>query len=70
MPADTISIAIPPELRDLSAEAADERKTTQDITATTLLQEQIAEAEAAHESGELLAERYLSHPPANLDTCE
>lgn len=62
MPADTISIAIPPELRDLIAEAADERKTTQDIAATTLLQEQIAEAEAARESGELLAERYLSHP--------
>lgn len=62
MPADTISIAIPPELRDLIAEAADERKITQDIAATTLLQEQIAEAEAARESGELLAERYLSHP--------
>jgi len=62
MPADTISIAIPPELRDLIAEAADERKATQDITATTLLQEQIAEAEAARENGDLLAERYLSHP--------
>src|SRR6266508_3099445 len=39
MPADTISIAIPREFRDL-----------------------IAEAEAARGSGELLAERYLSHP--------
>ena len=62
MSADTISIAIPPELRDLIAQAADERKTTQDIAATTVLQEQIAEAETARESGELLAERYLSHP--------
>ena len=73
MPANTISIVIPPELRDLIAEAADERKTTQDIAATTLLQEQIAEAEAARERGELLAERYLSHPrltsiPANERT--
>lgn len=62
MSADTISIAIPPELRDLIAQAADERKTTQDIAATTVLQEQIAEAEMARGSGELLAERYLSHP--------
>lgn len=61
MSADTISIVIPPELRDLIAQTADERKTTQDIAATTVLQEQIAEAEAVRDSGDL-AERYLSHP--------
>lgn len=62
MSADTISIAIPPELRDLIAQVADDRNTTQDIAATTVLQAQIAEVEAARESGELLAERYLRHP--------
>lgn len=57
-----INIGIPHALRDRIATQAKAQGLTQDRAADTVLQEQLAHAEAAHEHGASLAEQYLSHP--------
>ena len=62
MPAETITIAIPPVLRDLIADHAAAQHTTQDRFADTLLQQELERAETLQGRGEALATHYLTHP--------
>ena len=62
MPADTITIAIPPGLRDLIADHAATQRITQDRFADTLLQQELERAEALQARAQALAAHYLTHP--------
>src|SRR5690242_18634488 len=62
MPAETITIAIPPGLRDLIADHAAAQHTTQDRLADILLEQELERAEALHARAQPLAAHYLTHP--------